>query len=133
MRNCVRQRLPIAVLLALASAPAVADVFIVAHPSVKISGAEVIDVFKGEKQLSGAVKLVPVDNSAAQDEFLKKVLGMERTRYESLWTKKSFREGLNPPAVKSGDAAMVEFVRSTPGAVGYLTGSPLGLQIIQRY
>lgn len=119
--------------LALPSSGALADVFVIAHPSVQLATGDVRDVFVGDKQFAGSVKLIPVDNAPAQEQFLSKALKMEGAKYNSAWTKKSFREGLNPPAIKSGDAEVVEFVKKTPGAVGYVTGQPSGVTVVQKF
>ena len=106
---------------------------VIAHPSVSLSADEVKELFQGDKQLLGSVKLVPVDNAAVQPEFAAKVLHIEVPKYTSLWIKQSFREGLNAPAVKSNDAEVVAFVKSTPGAVGYVSVAPAGVRVIARY
>lgn len=119
--------------LTLPSSAALAEVFVIAHPSVQIVSGDVRDIFVGDKQFAGSVKLVPVDNAPAQEQFLAKALRMESAKYNSAWTKKSFREGLNPPAVKSGDAEVVEFVKRTPGAIGYVTNPPSGVTVVQKF
>ena len=40
---------------------------------------------------------------------------------------------MNPPPVKSGDAEVLDFVRKTPGAVGYVGSAPSGVTVIQKY
>lgn len=110
-----------------------ADVFVIAHASVDLKPEDVRDVFVGEKQSASSGKLVPVDNAAAQAEFLSKVIKVDAAKYATLWSKKSFREGLNPPAVKGTDAEVVAIVKSTPGAVGYVTKDPGGVKVIQKY
>lgn len=85
---------------------------VIAHPSTDIAAGDVRDIFVGDKQLAGGTKLVPVDNAAAQAEFLSKVLQMESPRYVSNWTKKSFREGLTAPASKGSDAEVIAFVKA---------------------
>lgn len=112
---------------------ACADVYVIAHPSVQLTGADVRDVFLGDKQFAGSVKLIPVDNAPQQTQFLEKALKMESAKYNSTWTKKSFREGLNPPAIKSGDAEVIDFVKKTSGAVGYASSQPTGVNVIQKY
>src|SRR5207248_2190258 len=81
---------------------------------VSLSPADVRDLFLGEKQFAGAVKLVPVDNGAAQTMFLGKVLQMNLAKYSTTWTKKSFRDGLNPPLVAGSDAEALAMVTRTP-------------------
>jgi len=99
---------------------------IITHPGVTLSADDVRDVFLGEKQIASGVKLVPVDNAAEQPAFLAQVIKLDATKYATAWTKKSFRDGLNPPAVKSSDAEVADFVKRTPGAVGYVAAAPAG-------
>lgn len=117
----------------LSSSFANADLFVISNSGTQIASGEIKDVFTGEKQIAGATKLVPVDNGPAQEAFLSSALKMESARYNTIWTKKSFREGLTPPSVKSGDNEVLDFVRKTPGAVGYVKSQPSGVNIIQKY
>lgn len=110
------------------------DIFVIAHPGTRITPDAIRDVFVGEKQFAGEVKLVPVDNAVAQTEFLEKVLRLDATRYANLWVKKSFRDALNPPAVRASDKDVLEFVRKTPGALSYVTSNPSGgVTVVQKY
>jgi ABC-type phosphate transport system substrate-binding protein len=106
---------------------------VIAHPSVSLSGDEIRDVFLGEKQLAGNLKLVPVDNTAVQSEFLSRVLQTDAQKYSARWTKKTFREGLPPPGRRGSDAEVVEFVRTTPGAVGYVSRPWPGTKVLERF
>lgn len=123
----------IAATLGLFSTLSHADIFVISNPSTQIAAGEVKDVFTGEKQFAGSTKLIPVDNGPAQEAFLSSALKMEASRYNTIWTKKSFREGLNPPSVKSGDTEVADFVRKTPGAVGYVTSQPSGVTVVHKY
>ena len=118
---------------ALAAPAALADIYVICNPGVKLTPEEAKEVFVGEKQLAGGVKLVPLDNAAAQGEFLTKVFHIDAAKYSTLWAKKGFRDGLNPPALKGSDLEVLAAVRSTPGAVGYVTSPPAGVTIIQKY
>jgi hypothetical protein len=109
---------------------------VVAHPSVNLDAEEIRDLYLGEKQFVGPIKLVPVDNSAVQQEFLSKVLQTDSRTYTARWTKKSFREGLIAPDVKGSDAEVAAFVRSTPGAVGYVVGpvgAASGIKVLHKF
>ena len=106
---------------------------VIAHPSVVLSAEEVRELFMGDKQLAGRLKLVPVDNGAQQADFLVKVLQMDPTRYTARWIKKAFRDGLSAPMAKGSDAEVVAFVRATPGAVGYVSTASVGVQTLQKY
>ena len=121
--------------LALASSLSQAhadDLYIVANPSPSVTPADIREIFLGEKQFAGSVKIVPVDNSAAQADFLGKVMKMDTAKYNASWTKKSFRDGLNPPVLKSGDAEVLNYVKSTPGAIGYVVSKPSNVTVVQK-
>ena len=117
----------------LCSGPAAADIYLIANSALQLSADEARDVYLGEKQLAGSVKIVPFDNSAAQAEFLSKVLRMDETKYSTLWTKKGFREGLNAPAVKGSDLEVIAGVKANPGGVGYVTTPPTGVNVIRKF
>jgi len=124
----------LASLCALASlAATAADLVVIAHPGVTISADEVREVFVGEKQLAGGVKLVPLDNAAAQADFLAKVVKVDAGKYQSIWTKKGFRDGLTAPPVKSGDQEVINAVKSTPGAIGYVSKASADVKVIKAF
>jgi len=105
------------------------DVVVISNTGTTISATEIRDVFLGEKQFAGSTKLVVVDNKSAQENFLSRFMKMDAAKYNSIWTKKSFRDGLNPPAVKSNDAEVIEYVKRTPGSVGYVSDVPAGVNV----
>lgn len=114
--------------------PAVAvDVYVIANSSLELSGDDIRDVFVGEKQTAGSAKIVPMDNASLQKAFLEKVVKVDATRYGAIWTKKGFRDGLNAPVVKGGDAEVIAAVKATPGAVGYVSSAPAGVKVVQKY
>lgn len=112
---------------------ALADGYVVAHSSVRIGANDVKEVFVGNMQFAGSIKLIPVDNGALQGGFLSKVLKMDPDHYANTWAKKSFREGLTPPPIKSGDAEVLDFVRRTPGALGYVSNYSAGTNVVLQY
>jgi hypothetical protein len=129
----IRQSLLLALGLTCSVAHA-ADLYVICHADASIAAGEVKDVFMGEKQFVGSVKLQPADNSAAQAAFLEKVLKMDAGKYSTSWTKKSFRDGANPPPVKGSDAEAVEFVKRTAGACSYVSSAPpAGVLTIASY
>lgn len=112
---------------------AATDSYVICHPGVKLAAGDVRDVFIGEKNFADAVKLTPVDNSALQAEFFSRVIKLEAGKYSTVWTKKSFRDGVNPPPLKASDAEVVEFVRRTPGAIGYVSNPANGVVVVGRF
>ena len=127
-------KLLLAVLLCAACAVAHAnDLYVICNARVQLTAGDVRDLFLGEKQFAGALKLVPVDNSAAQIVFLEKLLKMNAAKYSTTWTKKSFRDGINPPLVTGSDAEALAYVRRTPGACSYVaTPTPADVVVVSR-
>ncbi|MFC5496360.1 hypothetical protein ACFPOE_02355 [Caenimonas terrae] len=110
-----------------------ADLYVIANPSLALTADDIRDIYIGDKQIADGVKLVPLDNSAQQKDFLEKVLKLDGAKYNGIWIKKGFRDGLNAPAVKSSDAEVIATVKSTPGAVGYVSSAPKDLKVIVKY
>ena len=109
------------------------DIYVVCSAGITLTMADIRDVFLGEKQFAGPVKLMPVDNTAAQADFLSKAMKMDAAKYTTAWTKKSFRDGSTPPAVKGADGEVVEYLKHTPGGCGYLgSAPPPGLTLIGK-
>ena len=127
------RRLPIVLGLLLALTGAAQAGEVIAHSGVKLDPDNIRDVFLGERQLAGGVRLIPVDNAAVQTEFLAKVLQTDEQKYYARWTRKSFREGLAAPALKGSDAEVIAFVKATPGAIGYVRNASAGVNVLQRY
>jgi ABC-type phosphate transport system substrate-binding protein len=133
MNSTILRFFSVAILaLCFAQSASAADVVVISNPDTTISADEIKDIFLGEKQFAGSAKLVVIDNASAQSGFLAKFMQMDAAKYNNIWTKKSFRDGLTPPAVKSGDAEVIEYVKRTPGAVGYVSSNPTGVKIIQK-
>jgi hypothetical protein len=121
--------------LALALHPAAwsAELFVVAHASVNLSADEVREVFLGDKQFAGSVKLAPVENASLQAEFQSKVLKVDGGRYASIWSKKGFRDGLTPPPVRSSDQDVIGAIKANPGTVGYVSKPSADVKVLQKY
>jgi ABC-type phosphate transport system substrate-binding protein len=120
-------------LLAGLCAPALADVYVVANASLALNADEIRDAYLGDKQIAAGTKLVVLDNAAQQKDFLDRALKLDAAKYNAIWIKKGFRDGLNAPAVKSGDAEVIAAVKGNPGAVGYVSAPPKDLKVIAKY
>ena len=112
---------------------AAGEIYVIAHPSVNLTEDEVKAVYLGEKQFAGTVKLVPVDNASVQSDFLERVISMRADKYAALWVKKGFRGDATAPATKSGDAEVIKFVKSTAGAIGYVSSPVKGVKELHQY
>lgn len=118
---------------ALALPAMASDVYVIANSGLTLSDADVKEIFLGDKQIAGGIKVVPMDNAGLQSAFLEKVMKMDAGKYSNIWTKKGFRDGINPPPVKSGDSEVISAVKSTPGAVGYVSSEPAGVKLVKKY
>ena len=130
---CIQLRVGALLAWALSGSVAAAEIVVISNSGVKLTAADVRDVYLGEKQFADSIKLVPVDNHALQVDFLAKAVRMEAGRYNTAWTKKAFRDGVNAPAVKASDAEVIEFVKRTPGAVGYVSGIHGGVNAVSSF
>lgn len=111
-----------------------AEIYVIAHPQVTLTSKDIKEIYTGEKQSSGTLRLTPVDNAAAIEEFAQKVLNKPKLKYEIDWQKKSFRDGTSPPVTKANDVEVSAFVKSTEGAVGYISSTPpAGVTIVQKF
>lgn len=132
MRNHLRTLAAAAITLAAWSAHA-GDLYVVSGAAVNLSADEVREVFLGDKQFAGSVKLSPVENSALQADFQSRVLKVDAARYASIWSKKGFRDGLTPPPARGGDADVLASIKANPGTVGYVSKPSADVKIIARY
>ena len=125
---------PVAWMLALAllagESVFAADIYIVTNSDMNLSTSEIREIFLGDREFNGTTRLVPVDNQAAQVEFTSRVLAMAVDRYSTLWTKRVFRDAVNPPVQKVSDQEVLEFVRKTRGAIGYVSSAPRDKSVV---
>lgn len=108
------------------------SIYVIVHSGLRLTAADVREVYFGEKELALGVKLSPVDNLSVQRQFLATFLKLEVTKYNILWAKKGFRDALNPPLVRTNDAEVIQAVRSTLGGIGYVSSAPAGVDIIAQ-
>ena len=117
----------------LAYAAQAADVYVISNEAVHFAPGELREVFLGERQFAAGRRLVPLDNASLQKDFIDRVVRIDPEKYSTVWAKKGFREGINPPDLKAGDQAVIATVRATPGAIGYVSTVPSGVHVVGRY
>jgi hypothetical protein len=111
-----------------------AEVYVICHPSVSLAASDLRDVFLGDKQFAGGTVLSLSDNSAAREAFLQRVLKMDVDKYRTAWTKKAFRDGVNPPTLMMSDAEALDYVKRAPGRCSYVTTAPgPGVAVIAEF
>ena len=117
----------------LACAAQAADVYVIANEAVRFAPGELREVFLGERQFAAGRRLVLIDNANLQKDFIDRVVRIDPAKYSTVWAKKGFREGINPPELKAGDQDVIATVRATPGAIGYVSMVPSGMHVVDKY
>jgi ABC-type phosphate transport system substrate-binding protein len=72
------------------------------------------------------LKVVPVDllsRADARDDFSKTIHGKSVSAVKAYWQQRVFSGRDVPPTEKESDASVVAFVRTNPGAIGYVSES----------
>lgn len=119
-----------AALLAAASAPAQAEVTVIVHAGngASLDDEAIANLFLGQaKTFPGGVEAVPVnqkDSAAATGDFAGRYLKKTPAQLRAFWAKQVFTGAGRPPKELDGDEAVIKFVASTPGAIGYIEGKP---------
>lgn len=119
--------------LAVVGPASAADVYVISNAEIAMTSEEVKEVFLGETQFRGSLKLQPIDNAGAQPDFLMAVMKMTGPKYSASWTKKAFRDGLNAPLLRATDIEVLNYVRNTSGAIGYTTSEPKGVHVVGKF
>jgi len=117
---------------AVPSAAAEQTFVVVVHPDVKggeISRPILSAIFtRRAPNWEDGVACQPIDQSMSSPlraAFSEAVLEIPVAGLRRLWQGK-ISEGIEPPPVKASDQAVLDFVKSTPGAIGYVSaGVPL--------
>jgi ABC-type phosphate transport system substrate-binding protein len=112
------------------AANARAQSIVIANPSVKasdVSKGDLRDVFTGSSTSLGGSQVTPVllKSGATHDDFLRAYVGKNDTAFRAGWRSLVFSGQASMPKSVDSDAAMVEYVAHTPGAIGYVSsGAP---------
>jgi ABC-type phosphate transport system substrate-binding protein len=91
---------------------------------------QVSDIFRKKARRLGGESAEPVDlnkNLAAREAFSQAVHGSSVNSIVSWWMQQVFAGKDDPPDQMGSEAELLEFVRSNPGAIGYVSaGADLG-------
>ncbi len=98
-----------------------------ANPITEASKDEVAKWFLKKKTTwENGQKILPVDQSPSspvRKAFSKEVLGKSVSAVRRYWQKMIFSGRGVPPVEKGSDAEVIDYVRSNPGAVGYVSSN----------
>lgn len=120
-------RLMALILAAAASAfvPLANAQLVIANPNVKaaeVSKADLKDIFTGGSSSLGGTHVTPVllKSGPVSDDFLATYVGKSDSAFRASWRSLVFSGQATMPKSLDTDAAVVEFVARTPGAIGYI-------------
>ncbi|MBS0445729.1 MAG: hypothetical protein JSR59_07245 [Proteobacteria bacterium] len=138
MKNVLRMAAAVATACALGLAQAADDLVVVAHPSVpKLDLQTLQRLYTGRVIEVGGVNVVPANaapGSGMRQRFLELVVQQDDDHYRAYWTvRRHVGKGVPPREFRTG-AEMLEFVQSTPGALGYVSPADLkpGVNVVFR-
>jgi len=101
---------------------------VVAHPSVPVASLSRIALsaafLKKTEKWPDGTPVVPVDqahDSPLRETFSRGVHERSVAMIDAFWQKQVFSGRATPPLTKAGDAEVVAYVRSIPGAIGYVS------------
>lgn len=130
--------------LALALATALGDlhaadgVVVIGHPALRQLDLETVEkIFTGKLIQVGNIYITAVNadvGSSVRDRFLQAYLKQDEGRYTGYWrVRRSIGQG-KPPRELPRSIDIINFVNSTPGAIGYISESDLqpGLNILLK-
>jgi ABC-type phosphate transport system substrate-binding protein len=139
----MRARLLAVALLLVAAAPSLAEepgYQVIVHPASKVESLtrrQLIDLFLKRVTTwptGGAVRPVePPEDGSVRAAFTTQVIGKSPAALKTYWNKLVFAGREVPPVEKGSDEEVVAFVRSTPGAIGYVApdASVAGVKVLK--
>jgi len=114
------------------------ELLVIASPHVPestITVEQLADIFTLKKTYwSNNIQVVPVNREAPSLEreiFSELVFNLSPQELGEYWNRLRF-QGKHPPLIQTSDQAVLSFVRSVPGAIGYINANqkPNGVKIL---
>lgn len=137
LRKLIPAVLPLALLLAGSPAQA-SNVVVIGHASLsRLDAGTVQKVFTGKAIEVGGVAVTAVNASTGsnvRNRFLQTFLSQDEEKYTAYWTVRRYIGKGAPPKELNSSAEVINFVQSTPGAIGYIDEGDLkpGLNVLLR-
>ncbi len=95
--------------------------------SVNIQELRAIYMGRTNSLPNNAGFVIPLDqgrNSDIREAFFEKIIGMQINQVNSYWTRLTFAGQATPPRELLNDDIVLDVVRKTPGAIGYVSNLP---------
>lgn len=118
---------------------ALAEVSVIVNNGVSVSSISVADlqnISLGKKTEWGdgrAIVFVVQESGAAHDAFLSRYVEKSSQQFQTFWKKQLFSGNGKAPDTLSSDAAVLEYVSKTNGAIGYVDSSAVngGVKVLK--
>lgn len=98
---------------------------IIAHAGTpKLDASALKKLFMGRLVEIEGMNVTPVNQSSGsqvRSRFMQEVLGESDDKYIAYWTVRRYIGKGAPPKEFTSDADVINYVQSTPGAIGYIT------------
>ena len=127
--------LSLACLLSPVGALAAEGLAVVAHPGFPakaLSSDELSRIFLGKTPRLGSLALNPVNKESGSPErsaFDRRVHHMDEEAMKQFWLAARIKGEGHPPRSLQSDAAVLRYVASVPGAIGYVRFPPTAAQV----
>jgi ABC-type phosphate transport system substrate-binding protein len=114
------------------------EIVVIGNSNVpKMDSVTIQKVYTGKVISVSGINITPVgikSGTAARNLFLQEFLNQDEEKYTAYWTVRRYIGKGAPPAELASDADVINYVQSTPGAVGYIDEADLkpGMNVIAR-
>ena len=120
--------LPVLLLIFAMSDALAGDVVVIGHANLgKLDATMVQKIFSGKLVKVDGIDVIAVNvkSGPLRDQFLQTYLQQNDAKYTAYWAIRLFIGKGAPPPELSSPADVIQFVQSTPGAIGYVDESDL--------
>jgi len=133
--------LTLACVAPLAAAPSGSAEYVIvvheANPVAEIRADDLARLFlRTVRRWESGTAVEPVDQSLSsllRNRFSREVLGKTPGQLQEYWLRETFSGRELPPPVRASDAAVLDYVRASEGAIGYVSAAaslPLGVKTV---
>lgn len=91
-----------------------------------VTARQIKKLYLGQIAFIDGIKIKLADCATVQEKFLKKFVGKSVKAYKKLWIKNIFKDGAKPPVLLKDDDEVIDYVKSTENAIGYVSEIPEG-------
>lgn len=117
---------------------AAGNVVVIGHPNLAALDAATLEkIYTGRVIEVNGIAVTAINasaGSALRSRFLQFFLHQDEDKYTAYWVVRRYIGKGAPPRELTGSAAIIDFVRSTPGAIGYVEESeiPSGVKVLLK-